>query len=82
LVLLSVTPDGTKPLTEVTDPQEVDRLLGLCHQANDNSTTAEFQDVLARMSREPTSPGFLGNSSAASYTSDAYVRRPGGGSHA
>lgn len=59
LVLLSVTPDGTEALTEVSDPREVDRLLGLCMQSSSYSSTAEFEDVLAGLSRE-TAPGFLG----------------------
>ena len=33
LVLVSLTPTGAETLTEVTDPAEVDRLVGLCQQA-------------------------------------------------
>ena len=75
LVLLSVTPDGSKPLAEVTDPVEVDRLLGLCHQSSDASSTAEFQDVMERLSREHSSSGFLGNPSLAG---SAYATHGGG----
>jgi flagellar biogenesis protein FliO len=60
LVLLSVTPQGVEPLTEVTDPAEIDRLLGLCHQRRGNSTTAEFDQVFRQLAQETTPTGFLG----------------------
>ena len=59
LVLVSVTPEGTDPITEVTDPVEVDRLLSLCMRNHTQSTTAEFQQVLNQLSREGAK-GFLG----------------------
>ncbi len=58
LVLIAATPEGTKPLTEITDPVEVDRLLGLCMRNHSQSTTAEFQQVLNQLSREGAK-GFL-----------------------
>ncbi len=60
LVLVSVTSERTDPITEVTEPAEVDRILGLCMRDHSASTTAEFQQVLNQLSREPAS-GFLGN---------------------
>jgi flagellar biogenesis protein FliO len=45
LVLLSVTPSGVEALSEVTDPVEVDRLAGLCQQAQPGSSTASFRQV-------------------------------------
>ena len=39
LVLVALTPTGPTTLTEVTDPAEVDRLLGLCQQMDAKSTT-------------------------------------------
>lgn len=59
LVLISVTPESTTPITEVSDPLEVDRLLGLCMRNHTSSTTAEFQQVLDQLSREHAK-GFLG----------------------
>ncbi len=60
LVLVSITPDGvTTPITEITDPTEVDRLLGICLRNHKHSTTAEFQQVLQQLADEPTQ-GFLG----------------------
>jgi flagellar biogenesis protein FliO len=75
LVLLSVTPDGVEPLAEVTDPAEVDRLLGLCHQSSEASSTGEFQDVMDQLARERGSSGFLGSQSIAG---DAYLAHLGG----
>ncbi len=66
LVLVAMTPEGISPITEITDPLEVQRLLGLCLRNRKQSTTAEFHDVLEQLSKEPTS-GFLGNEVATSY---------------
>lgn len=65
LVLVSITPDGVAtPITEVTDPTEVDRLLGICMRENKHSTTAEFQQVLQQLANEPAK-GFLGSQAQA-----------------
>ncbi len=45
LLLVSVTPECAKTLTEITDPLEVDRLAGLCQQNRPNSATATFRRV-------------------------------------
>jgi len=45
LLLVSVTPECAKTLTEITDPLEVDRLAGLCQQNRPNSATAAFRRV-------------------------------------
>jgi flagellar biogenesis protein FliO len=63
LVLVAMTPGGVQPLTEVTDPMEVDRLTGLCASGRGHGPTAEFQQVLAQLSREPAR-GFLGAEAA------------------
>lgn len=61
LILVSITTDGVAtPITEVTDPQEVDRLLAICTKNRKHSTTAEFQQVLQQLAREPAK-GFLGS---------------------
>ncbi|MCA9261061.1 MAG: flagellar biosynthetic protein FliO [Planctomycetales bacterium] len=60
LVLAASTPDGVRPLTEVTDAEEVDRIAGLCIQGRVHGPAAEFQQVLAQLSREPAR-GFLGS---------------------
>jgi len=66
LVLFAITPEGVSPITEVTDPVEVQRLLGLCQRNQKQSTTAEFHNVLEQLAQEPAS-GFLGNEAATSY---------------
>ena len=54
LVLVSMTPAGAETITEITDPAEVDRLAGLCRQAQPNSATAVFRQVLDQVTRHGT----------------------------
>ncbi len=61
LVLVALTPDGPTTLTEVTDPAEVDRLVGLCQQSDSKSSTKTFEHVFQQFTTEPTSGGFLGS---------------------
>jgi flagellar biogenesis protein FliO len=61
LVLVAVTPDGPTTLTEVTDPTEVDRLVGLCQQMDAKSTTKIFEQVFQQFTTEPVGGGFLGS---------------------
>jgi flagellar biogenesis protein FliO len=63
LVLISLTPNGAETLTEVTDPVEVDRLLGLCQQHDTHSTTKAFEQVFQQLSSEPGRAGFFGEDS-------------------
>ncbi len=81
LVLVCVTPEGVKPLTEVTDPAEVTRLLGLCEQGGDYSATTAFRDVFDKLAGEQPSPGFLGDEAPLvnrQQLADAYANTPGG----
>jgi len=59
LVLVAVGAEGAQTLAEVTDPLEVDRIAGLCATGAPHGPSAEFQQVLAQLSREPAK-GFLG----------------------
>jgi len=61
LVLVASSPAGPATLTEVTDPIEVDRLVGLCRQADPHSTTKAFEQVFRQLARDPAPTGFLGN---------------------
>ncbi len=61
LVLLSVTQTGAEPLTEITDPAEIDRLVGLCRQRSKGSSTVEFDQVFRQLAEESAPTGFLGN---------------------
>ena len=56
LLLVSVTTTGAETLTEVTDPPEVDRLLGLCEQAKPNSATATFRTVFGQLAEDQSAP--------------------------
>jgi flagellar biogenesis protein FliO len=60
LVLVAMTPSGPTTLTEVTDPVEVDRLVGLCQRFDSHSTTKAFEQVFQQFSDEPTGGTFLG----------------------
>jgi flagellar biogenesis protein FliO len=57
LVLVALTPNGAETLTEITDPVEVDRLLGLCQQHNRYSTTKAFEEVFQNLTHEPAAAG-------------------------
>lgn len=61
LLLIAVTPFGTETLTEVTDPDEVARLCGLCRSNSKHGPTAEFRAALRQFEREPAGPGFFGD---------------------
>jgi len=56
LVLVSVTPAGMESLSEVTDPEEVDRLTSLCRQAHPNSSSAVFRHVFRQFTGEQEQP--------------------------
>jgi flagellar biogenesis protein FliO len=49
LLLLSMSTAGVETLTEITDADEVNRLAGLCRQAQPGSTTAAFRQVLQQL---------------------------------
>lgn len=52
LLLVSVTPTGADTLTEITDPMEVDRVAGLCRQAQPGSSTTAFRQMLQQFSHD------------------------------
>jgi len=59
LLLVCVTPEGAETLTEITDPDEVTRLAGLCRQAQPNSATTAFRQVFQQFAKETKPPGPL-----------------------
>jgi flagellar biogenesis protein FliO len=61
LVLVAITPEGPKPITEVTDPAEVDRLMGLCQQQDPRSPSRAFEHVFRELADDRAPEGFLGN---------------------
>jgi flagellar biogenesis protein FliO len=50
LLLVSISPAGAETLTEITEPEEVDRLAGLCQQTRSGSATATFRQVFQQLS--------------------------------
>ncbi len=57
LLLISVTAEGAKSLTEITDPDEVNHLLGLCRQNQQGSITGTFRQVLHQLgTQQPSRP--------------------------
>jgi len=61
LVLLAVSPGGAEPLTEISDPTEVEHLLALCQRGQSASATAAFREALQQLSVEPAQRSFVGN---------------------
>jgi flagellar biogenesis protein FliO len=49
LLLVSATPGGMETLTEITEPDEVQRLAALCRQTLPGSTTAAFRHVFQQL---------------------------------
>ncbi|MDR2706012.1 MAG: flagellar biosynthetic protein FliO, partial [Planctomycetaceae bacterium] len=60
LLLVSITPDGVSPITEITDPDEVVPLLGLCRQLDSHSSTEFFRKTLSSFSTGGASGGYFG----------------------
>ena len=52
LILVSVTPDGVSPVTEVTDPDEVVPLLGMCRKLDENSSTELFRKMYSSLAED------------------------------
>jgi flagellar biogenesis protein FliO len=61
LLLVSITPNGTETLTEVTDPLEVDRIAGICQQAHPKSATTAFRQVFQQLAPKSGEPAELDN---------------------
>lgn len=50
LLLLSVTATNAETLTEITEPEEIRRLTGICQQHTGGGMSASFREVLAQLS--------------------------------
>ena len=74
LVLVSVTPTGVDTLTEVTDPDQVTRLVALCSSNAPHSAKRDFDQILQQLATEPTRPGFLGEDLIAATKRGGYGR--------
>lgn len=54
LVLLAITPGSSaEPLSEVTDPAEVERLSSICRRQKPDSSTQAFRQVMSELERQP-----------------------------
>lgn len=51
LILVSAGAEGVRPLTEITDVDEVVRLAGICRQNHPQSSTAAFRQVLQQFEK-------------------------------
>jgi flagellar biogenesis protein FliO len=56
LILVSVSAAGAETLTEITDPQDVDRLAGLCKQTSSQSASSTFRNLLDQFSQQERAP--------------------------
>ncbi|MGL4594516.1 MAG: FliO/MopB family protein [Thermoguttaceae bacterium] len=48
LILVSITPDGVSPITEITHPDEVVQVLGMCRRLDPNSSSELFRKTLTQ----------------------------------
>lgn len=55
LLLVSVTAEGAKTLSEITDVDEVNHLVSLCRQHQPGSITGSFRQALEQLSTSPSS---------------------------
>ena len=56
LLLLSVTPTSAETLTEITDPDEIDRLSQICQQHSAGSMSDAFREVLSEWRGDRAAP--------------------------
>jgi hypothetical protein len=49
LLLLSVTATAAETLTEITDPQEIERLTALCQRTAGDGLSASLREMLAHL---------------------------------
>ncbi|MDX1964589.1 MAG: hypothetical protein SFX18_15665, partial [Pirellulales bacterium] len=49
-------PGHVETLAEVTDPEEVDRLTGICYQTHPYSATRNFQQTMQQFTSEKPAP--------------------------
>jgi flagellar biosynthetic protein FliO len=57
LLLVSLSPGGVETLSEIVDPVEVDRLAGICQQADAHSATNAFRSIFRQFGEERRTSG-------------------------
>ncbi len=65
LLLVANGPTGVETLTEINEPEEVERVASLCQRSNTSSTSQSFRQLLDEMGSGPHQAGFLESRSAA-----------------
>jgi flagellar biogenesis protein FliO len=55
LLLLSVTANSAETLTEITDPDEIDRLSSICEHKHAGSIAASFREILSQLNNQQRS---------------------------
>jgi len=81
ILLVAMSPDRCDTLTEITDPLEVDRLAGMCQQAQAGSSTKTFGEMFRQVtSIRPVANEPVAEAPAASSTLDEVRARLRGGS--
>lgn len=74
LLLVALTPQGARTLTEITSATEVERLSDLCRRQKPDSATASFRNLVEQVGSERTSNTFVDNSRRAPATAAATSR--------
>lgn len=69
LLLVVVSPDGAKTLTEITEPDEVLRIRALCEQSKSSSVTSSFREVFSHLNSQRTADRNVENSPLSSRNS-------------
>lgn len=59
LLLVALSAHGAATLTEINDPDEVERLTALCLRQRPGSSTATFQQTISELERQPASRSFV-----------------------
>jgi len=62
LLLVALTPQGARTLTEITSATEVERLSDLCRRQKPDSASASFRSLVEQVGGERTSNTFVDNS--------------------
>ncbi len=79
LLLVSVTSTGSETLSEITDPDEVDRIAAICQQSKPGSISESFRHVLSGLTgqsqREDTGAAAQSQNASPSESSPSRQRR-------
>jgi len=74
LLLVALTPQGARTLTEITSATEVERLSDLCRRQKPDSASASFRSLVEQVGGERTSNTFVDNNRRAPAAATATSR--------